>query len=160
MSVARFAPYALCIALGLGLGSVVAGQPFRPSPTRAAVVAEGDAERRSSLTRADVESVVRQELARGRGVRAPDGVSVAAPANEAAAEPAAEPPIEIIQQAERATLVLDRALARGVWTEEDVQAMHEQIDGLPAAQAVPIVTRMADAVNRGALELTTRGLPL
>jgi hypothetical protein len=38
--------------------------------------------------------------------------------------------------------------------------MREQLATLPAAQAMPIMIRMGDAINRGELAVVTDGMPL
>ena len=56
---------------------------------------------------------------------------------------------------ERATSIVDEAVARGEWTEADRDALLEELEPLPGPTQAEIVARFADAVNRGALRITT-----
>ena len=69
-------------------------------------------------------------------------------------EPVAQPAQpEQTKQIDRAYVVVDDAVARGVWTDADREALREQLDDLPSETQVEITARMADAVNRGQLRI-------
>ena len=148
---------ALCLALGLGLGRLLAG------PAPAPIVHEVEAGTAPpALTRAELAAVVREELARERaaGLRVEaTGTALAAPAHDPQAVRESLT-AELADQADRATHVVGGALARGRWTEADKAELGAQLDGLPGAVKAEITAQLADAVNRGVLQLDVDGFPI
>ena len=71
----------------------------------------------------------------------------------------AEPAPDVMERAARATAVIDAALTRGAWTDADGELLHDHLAGVPGDDAVAILARRNDAVNRGELRVATTGLP-
>jgi hypothetical protein len=61
---------------------------------------------------------------------------------------------------ERARGVVERGLRAGVWTEQDRDALREQMAGLSQDQAQQIFSLLFPALNEGRLRPTYQGAPL
>jgi len=135
---------ALFLGLGLAAGYLVAGSasPTAPAPARVAAPA---------VTRAEVRAELHHELARARVAVAPVVIERLEPADSADDTDAPE---DLAERADLARLVVERATARGVWTDADRDALRTQFEGLPGETQAEIFAAMSDAVNRGVLRVT------
>ncbi len=159
---------ALCLAIGLGLGALFTGSP--PATTvgstpRASPGPAGDA-----MSRAELTSIIRQELARERGASTSAGVATGATTaaaghnddgNDAPVDRSTLSPA-LVDKSERATQIVGSALSRGAWTEADKAALSIELEGLPGPLMAEIAGELAAAVNRGdvRLDLDPDSMPL
>ena len=150
----------LGLALAFTAGALLAG-PRTPSPARTVPVAAATAS--STMSRAELATVVRAELAASVDARPGALTAGAALRREldevAVGDALAEPAPDVMERAARATAVIDAALTRGAWTDADGELLHDHLAGVPGDDAVAILARRNDAVNRGELRVATTGLP-
>lgn len=133
------------LAAGFMLGSHQ-GEPDAPALSSAVTTATG-----AALTAEDVRRVIREELA----VRAPDS----GPAQKVAAPPAPAVTAREAAASSRAQSVLEIAIARRVWTEQDADAMREAFPELNRDQQAEFLRQYALAVNQGRLVPQTERVP-
>lgn len=133
-----------------------------PSPGHAGVsAASSRAAAPRGLTEADLQRVIRAELAATPPVASAPAAPAApaADADEAAAAEAAPAPLSpaaasaLLAAHER----IDRALAARQWTQKDAAALTAAFEVLPAAQRDDLLHVLVPALNRGELQLAYRG---
>jgi hypothetical protein len=147
-----------CSAIGLAVGVLVSsGGPAAPSfqvenhTVHRAAGSQG-------LGRAELASIVRQELARERTqspalAQSPPPIETVEQARERMSD-------EELEHADHAARVLRGAVSRGQWTLEDRSALVAQIAKLPAAVQAEIGGQLAVALNKGELKMEGDWLPL
>ena len=152
---------ALCSAIGLAVGVIVAGGT--PAATTSFQVDHHTIRRElggHGLDRAEMAAIVRQELARER-TEAPTITQVTATALvETADEARARMSDEELEHTESAAQVLRSAVSRGHWTIEDRSSLAAQVSKLPAAVQAEIGGQLAVALNKGELKMEGDWLPL
>jgi hypothetical protein len=132
------------LTAGLLIGAHRADSP-------AAVFMPGPAESHSGLTAEDVRRVVREELAaKGTG--------------SAGSTPAAQPSLppataQQVAAASEAQSVLEGAIAKRSWTEQDADAMRDVFPNLSGDQQAEFLRQYSVAVNQGRLTPQTERVP-
>jgi hypothetical protein len=108
----------------------------------------------TALTAEDLRRVVREELA----ARGPEPVSLAAAGDP---QPVVAPEVMARESAaaSQAQGVLDAALARRTWTEQDADGMREVFASLSGEQQAEFLRQYAVAVNQGRLVPQTERVP-
>jgi hypothetical protein len=156
---------ALLLALGGAGGYLLAPRASHEpgSSGTAAGQARLDAASRG-LTEADVQRVIRQELAAARSearaseasgaAEAASDAETAAAAAEEAAPPLAPAAAEALQAAQER---IERARAARQWTQADATALTAAFEVLPPAHRDELLHTLVPALNRGEIQLAYRG---
>jgi hypothetical protein len=150
---------ALCVAVGLGIGVCSA----RSSPT-ATEVADARVVRRvepgAGMSRHEVATIVRAELARDRGVHA-GNIGTPAPVRAETIDEARERmTAEQADNAERAARIVDDAIARGAWTEQHKRDLWSAVADVPGPVQREIFQSLGVAINNNRVRVETDGMPL
>lgn len=153
---------ALCLAIGLGVGVVVAGS----APTTTFRVEKDQVRngvRGAEMSRQEMAVIVREELARERVTHGANGVV------QASAETVPHETIEEVRErmtqeqtrsADRAARIVADAVAHGAWTEQNKQDLRVALSDVPGPVQLEVFRSLGVAINSNRLRVETDGMPL
>ncbi len=148
----RALPFVMLACAVAGLIGYLAGRVSQPAAETGAIAAPVAA---APAPRSPVrpERPVIPAAPRPRPVTQAPEDAAAAPAGEQG--PAADP-----RAAAAARAVVDAALARGAWTDDDAAALRPHLRTLSAEQRDALLATLFPAVNEGRVRLETSGPPI
>jgi hypothetical protein len=146
---------ALCLAVGLGVGALFAGTSSTSTFSVEKHVVRG--EQGTAMSRQEMAAIVREELARGRpGV----AQATAAEPTETGDEARERMTDEQADNADRAARIVDSAVARGAWTEQDKRDLWILLTDVPGPVQREVFQKLGVAINNNRLRIETDGMPL
>ncbi len=146
---------ALCLAVGLGVGALFVGS----SASSTVSVEKHVVRAEPGMSRQELVSIVRGELARER-VNPGVAPAAEAPRAETIDEARERMTDEQTESAERAAKIVDDAVARGAWTEQDKRELWVALADVPGPVQREVLQRLGVAINNNRLRVETDGMPL